>query len=270
MSYSPTGLAGLGADTAPGDGFVVREGLVFLPDSMRAQLAAFQQDAAASPAAVNQVPDTVRIGIYYGVEPPKTVTTVPTASAIKAAADQIAADPHPDAWVQMFDRTALSGAPGEYAIVFTRKPEVVASVAHVGGTKFLLPEQEASPTVVAARPLAAKQATEPAKKASSTGGKPLLYGLAVVALVGVGVLLFGGKPTTRRRRRYRGNERDPARCMFCKGAAHPATGAQYTPTAVACGPCVRDFWQWVRARQHKQWGGVRFADHILGPARRQP
>lgn len=50
-------------------------------------------------------------------------------------------------------------------------------------------------------------------------------------------------------------------CVICKGPAHPATGAQYTPTAIACGPCVREFWQWVRRHTSKRWGGQYFYEH---------
>ena len=34
-------------------------------------------------------------------------------------------------------------------------------------------------------------------------------------------------------------------CNFCGGVAHPASGCQYSPTMIACGPCVRSFWGWV-------------------------
>lgn len=34
-------------------------------------------------------------------------------------------------------------------------------------------------------------------------------------------------------------------CRFCGGVAHAATGCQYTPTMIACGPCARSFWDWV-------------------------
>jgi hypothetical protein len=31
------------------------------------------------------------------------------------------------------------------------------------------------------------------------------------------------------------------RCRFCHGAAHPATGSQYTPTFLVCGTCIRPY-----------------------------
>lgn len=33
--------------------------------------------------------------------------------------------------------------------------------------------------------------------------------------------------------------------MNCGGAAHPASGCQYTETAILCGRCVREIWIWV-------------------------
>jgi hypothetical protein len=35
-------------------------------------------------------------------------------------------------------------------------------------------------------------------------------------------------------------------CNFCGGVAHPATGCVYGPRTIACGPCVREFWVWLR------------------------
>jgi len=37
-------------------------------------------------------------------------------------------------------------------------------------------------------------------------------------------------------------------CSACKGAAHPASGCQYSESVIVCGPCVRRFWAW--AKQH--------------------
>lgn len=51
------------------------------------------------------------------------------------------------------------------------------------------------------------------------------------------------------------------KCMFCQGAAHPATGAQYTPTALACRRCVVEVWAWFRRQQHKKWSGHYFYEH---------
>lgn len=56
------------------------------------------------------------------------------------------------------------------------------------------------------------------------------------------------------------------RCFFCQGAAHPASGAQYTATAVACGPCVRSFWAAHIQRTYKRWGGLFFYDYARAPA----
>jgi hypothetical protein len=62
---------------------------------------------------------------------------------------------------------------------------------------------------------------------------------------------------------------DPTlRCFFCGNPAHPSTGAQYTPTALACVYCVKSFWAWFRAQTHKKWGGVYFYDHIISPPKR--
>lgn len=36
------------------------------------------------------------------------------------------------------------------------------------------------------------------------------------------------------------------RCASCRGPAHPATGAQYTPAILVCGPCERAFWAWAK------------------------
>jgi hypothetical protein len=37
-------------------------------------------------------------------------------------------------------------------------------------------------------------------------------------------------------------------CFFCKGAAHPVDRSQYAANVLACGPCVRTFWDWVKWR----------------------
>lgn len=42
-----------------------------------------------------------------------------------------------------------------------------------------------------------------------------------------------------------------AKCKSCGGAAHPSTGAQYTPTFLVCGRCVRAFWAWVRQHTNR-------------------
>lgn len=35
-------------------------------------------------------------------------------------------------------------------------------------------------------------------------------------------------------------------CFFCGGAAHPATGCQYSETCLACWRCTRLAWRWVK------------------------
>jgi hypothetical protein len=54
------------------------------------------------------------------------------------------------------------------------------------------------------------------------------------------------------------------RCFFCDGVAHPATGCQYTENAVACGPCVRDAWRWIKGftNQKGRRRGPAFYDHV--------
>lgn len=42
------------------------------------------------------------------------------------------------------------------------------------------------------------------------------------------------------------------RCFFCGGAAHPASGCQYTERVIACGPCTRTTWKWVRQHVNKK------------------
>lgn len=34
-------------------------------------------------------------------------------------------------------------------------------------------------------------------------------------------------------------------CRDCGGVAHPASGCQYTPNWIVCGPCVRAAWAWI-------------------------
>jgi hypothetical protein len=51
------------------------------------------------------------------------------------------------------------------------------------------------------------------------------------------------------------------RCFFCDGVAHPQTGCQYSETCIACGPCVRDAWKWVKAhtnKRNKKWSNLSF------------
>ena len=37
-------------------------------------------------------------------------------------------------------------------------------------------------------------------------------------------------------------------CCICRGPAHEATGARYSPSAVACYDCVMELWGWLRQR----------------------
>jgi hypothetical protein len=58
-------------------------------------------------------------------------------------------------------------------------------------------------------------------------------------------------------------------CFSCGGVAHPCTGAQYSATAIACGPCVRSFWSWARRHTTKLFGGVSFYEHARPTTRRR-
>jgi hypothetical protein len=49
-------------------------------------------------------------------------------------------------------------------------------------------------------------------------------------------------------------------CFFCGGSAHPSTGCEWSERVIACGACTREFWKWLRAMQHRRWGGVAFYD----------
>jgi hypothetical protein len=54
------------------------------------------------------------------------------------------------------------------------------------------------------------------------------------------------------------------RCRDCGGVAHPATGCQYTPTWIVCGPCTRRAWEWIRQHVNGKGSrrGPRFYDHV--------
>lgn len=41
------------------------------------------------------------------------------------------------------------------------------------------------------------------------------------------------------------------RCQFCGGAAHPASGCEYSERAIVCGPCVRECWAWLRRHMER-------------------
>lgn len=44
---------------------------------------------------------------------------------------------------------------------------------------------------------------------------------------------------------------DATKCFFCGGAAHAATGCQYTGTALSCRRCTVDFWSWFQNHQYR-------------------
>lgn len=62
------------------------------------------------------------------------------------------------------------------------------------------------------------------------------------------------------------------RCAACNGTAHPATGCQYTPTMLVCGPCVRRFWAWARVHTNamKRVGQTKKFVSFYEAARREP
>lgn len=47
-------------------------------------------------------------------------------------------------------------------------------------------------------------------------------------------------------------------CFRCGGAAHPATGEQYTETCISCWRCTLEFYSWVRRHTSRRWGKVYF------------
>lgn len=56
-------------------------------------------------------------------------------------------------------------------------------------------------------------------------------------------------------------------CCICRGPAHEATGAMYSPSAVACYNCVMELWGWLRQRMRgrpRRRRGARRGDH--GPS----
>lgn len=58
-------------------------------------------------------------------------------------------------------------------------------------------------------------------------------------------------------------EEETLRCATCGGVAHPASGCQYTPTFIVCGPCTRQAWVWLRAHINGKGGrkGLYFYAH---------
>lgn len=56
-------------------------------------------------------------------------------------------------------------------------------------------------------------------------------------------------------------------CADCKGVAHPASGCQYSPRTIVCGPCVRRTWAWIRQFTSTKGmrSGIAFYDHAGKP-----
>ncbi len=52
-------------------------------------------------------------------------------------------------------------------------------------------------------------------------------------------------------------------CTYCGGAWNPSTGAWYSDTRRACGPCVRRFWGWYRTHTAKRKRGPDFYEAAL-------
>ena len=54
------------------------------------------------------------------------------------------------------------------------------------------------------------------------------------------------------------------RCPDCGGPSHPASGCQYTPTYVVCGPCTRRAWKWIISQVNGKGrrNGINFYDHV--------
>ncbi len=40
-------------------------------------------------------------------------------------------------------------------------------------------------------------------------------------------------------------------CFFCQGVYHESTGCYYNERVVACGPCARDFFKWLKAHVNR-------------------
>jgi hypothetical protein len=41
-------------------------------------------------------------------------------------------------------------------------------------------------------------------------------------------------------------------CSFCGGAAHPATGCQYSENIISCWRCTKEAWHWVKGWTHRR------------------
>ena len=58
---------------------------------------------------------------------------------------------------------------------------------------------------------------------------------------------------------------DPGtRCGCCRGTWHQVTGFFFRDTPI-CGPCARDFVQWVIRYSNQRYGKKRFADYAFPP-----
>lgn len=54
-------------------------------------------------------------------------------------------------------------------------------------------------------------------------------------------------------------------CSFCGGAAHPATGCEYSATIIACWRCTEEAWSWVKGHTDARQGRKR-RDGTMRPA----
>jgi hypothetical protein len=56
------------------------------------------------------------------------------------------------------------------------------------------------------------------------------------------------------------------RCACCKGAAHPASGCQYSERVIICGRCTREAWRWIKGHTNSKGRrkGPNFYDHVKG------
>lgn len=70
---------------------------------------------------------------------------------------------------------------------------------------------------------------------------------ALVAMIQAGLLGNLARPNTR--------------CSACGGPYHEATGHRHSVRTVLCGPCARDFKDWVKRHTARRWGKVKFYDH---------
>lgn len=57
------------------------------------------------------------------------------------------------------------------------------------------------------------------------------------------------------------------RCSACKGVYHEATGHRHSEKTVLCGPCARNYLNWLKGHTNRKWGGVRFYDHASRPSK---